>query len=310
MGDRRMISRTVVDSARFLKMPATSQNLYFHLVVNADDDGIVEAYRVMNMCKAHEDDLRVLVGKQFVQVLNEDLVTYIIHWRTMNVLRADRKSDSIYRDLLLQVNPDVDLLEKKERSDLKKKQKNKCQSVDRPRTAQHNLIQSNLIESKSTQDNLVEDKSINPSITSDDVVEEKMDRKIDYDEQTSDYRKFIADNIHLDWLKDSASRHGEKEVLMVDEIYETICDMVCNPRDKVKIKNTDYPWTVVKSQYLKLNYQHIANILNRIIDADLKIKNMNAYLISTLYTESMSGILAEEAELHDDYLKSLRGQPY
>ena len=115
---------------------------------------------------------------------------------------------------------------------------------------------------------------------------------------------------HLDWLKDAASTHGEKEVLMVDEIYETICDMVCNPRDKVTIKNTDYPWTSVKSQFLKLNYQHIANILNRIVDADLKIKNMNAYLISTLYTESMSGVLAEAAEIHDDYLKYLRGQPY
>ena len=286
MGDRRMISRTVVDSARFLKMPATSQNLYFHLVVNADDDGIVEAYRVMAMCKAHEDDLRVLVGKQFVQILNEDLVTYIIHWRQMNVLRADRKIDSIYKDLLLQVNPDVELLEKKERSDLKKKQKNKCQSVDRPRTTQHNLI-----ESKSTQENLIEDKSINPSIG-------------------TEYRNLITENIHLDWLKDAASTHGEKEVLIVDEIYETICDMVCNPRDKVTIKNTDYPWRVVKAQYLKLNYQHIANILNRIVDADLKIKNMNAYLISTLYTESMSGVLAEEAELHDDYLKYLRGQPY
>lgn len=291
MGDRRMISRTVVDSARFLKMPATSQNLYFHLVVNADDDGIVEAYKVMAMCKANEDDLRVLVGKQFVQILNEDLVTYIIHWRQMNVLRADRKTDSIYKNLLLQVNPDVELLEKKERSDLKKKQKNKCQSVDGPRTAQHNLIQSSLIESKSTQENLREDKSINPSIG-------------------TEYRNLIAENIHLDWLKDAASTHGEKEVLMVDEIYETICDMVCNPRDKVTIKNTDYPWTSVKSQFLKLNYQHIANILNRIVDADLKIKNMNAYLISTLYTESMSGVLAEEAELHDDYLKYLRGQPY
>lgn len=286
MGDRRMISRTVVDSARFLKMPATSQNLYFHLVVNADDDGIVEAYRVMAMCKAHEDDLRVLVGKQFVQILNEDLVTFIIHWRQMNVLRADRKIDSVYKDLLLQINPDVELLEKKERSDLKKKQNNKCQSVDGPRTAQHNLI-----ESKSTQENLIEDKSINPSIG-------------------TEYRNLIAKNIHLDWLKDAASTHGEKEVLMVDEIYETICDMVCNPRDKVTIKNTDYPWTSVKSQFLKLNYQHIANILNRIVDADLKIKNMNAYLISTLYTESMSGVLAEEAELHDDYLKYLRGQPY
>ena len=48
MGDRRMISRKIVDSARFLKMPATSQNLYFHLIVNADDDGVVEAYRVIN----------------------------------------------------------------------------------------------------------------------------------------------------------------------------------------------------------------------------------------------------------------------
>ena len=302
-----MISRTVVDSARFLKMPATSQNLYFHLVVNADDDGIVEAYKVMAMCKANEDDLRVLVGKQFVQILNEDLVTYIIHWREMNVIRADRKKDSRYIDLINQVKPDVDLLEKKERSDLKKKKKDKCQSVDSPRTAQ-----SNLIKSKSIQESLIEDKSIHPSISPDavDKDNEKIDGRTDIDIQCFEYRNQIAKNIHLDWLKDAASGHGEKEVLMVDEIYETICDMVCNPRDTVKIKNTEYPWTVVKSQYLKLNYQHIANILNRIIDADLKIKNMNAYLISTLYTESMSGVLAEEAKLHDDYLKYLRGQPY
>lgn len=312
MGDRRMISRTVVDSARFLKMPATSQNLYFHLVVNADDDGIVEAYKVMAMCKANEDDLRVLVGKQFVQILNEDLVTYIIHWREMNVIRADRKTDSIYKDLLLQVNPDVELLEKKERSDLKKKQKYTCQSVDGPRTVQHNLIQSSLIESKSTQENQIEDKSIHQSISPDavDKDDEKIDGRTDIDIQCFEYRNQIAKNIHLDWLKDAASTHGEKEVLMVDEIYESICDMVCNPRDKVTIKKTDYPWTSVKSQFLKLNYHHIANILNRIVDADLKIKNMNAYLISTLYTESMSGVLAEEAGLHDDYLKYLRGQPY
>lgn len=179
--------------------------------------------------------------------------------------------------------------------------------MDGPRTAQHNLIQS-----KSTQENLIEDKSINPSIDTADTDESngEMDGSMNIDNQNSEYRNIVANNIHLDWLRDAASMHGEKEVLMVDEIYETICDMVCNTRDKVKIKNTDYPWTIVKSQYLKLNYQHIANILNRIVDADLRIKNMNAYLISTLYTESMSGVLAEEAEPHDDYLKYLRGQPY
>lgn len=51
-----MVSRKIVESARFLKMPATSQNLYFHLVVNADDDGIVEAYSVLALTKANEDD--------------------------------------------------------------------------------------------------------------------------------------------------------------------------------------------------------------------------------------------------------------
>lgn len=75
-----MVSRKIVESARFLKMPATSQNLYFHLVVNADDDGIVEAYSVLALTKANEDDLRVLVSKQFVYMLNEDLVAYIEDW--------------------------------------------------------------------------------------------------------------------------------------------------------------------------------------------------------------------------------------
>lgn len=75
MAERRMFSRSVVESARFLKMPVSSQNLYFHLVMNADDDGIVEAYSVINLIRANEDDLRVLHARGFVRILNEDLVT-------------------------------------------------------------------------------------------------------------------------------------------------------------------------------------------------------------------------------------------
>lgn len=121
MAERRMFAKSVVESARFLKMPVSSQNLYFHLGMNADDDGIVEAYSVINLVKAHEDDLRVLYSKGFVKILNEDLVTYIEDWREQNKIRPDRKKDSIYKNLLLQINPDVNLLERKERSDLVKK---------------------------------------------------------------------------------------------------------------------------------------------------------------------------------------------
>lgn len=119
MAERRMFSKRVVGSARFLKMPISTQCLYFHLGLNADDDGIVEAYTTIKQIGATEDDLKVLVAKGFCKVLNEDLVTYITDWRENNKLRADRKIDSIYKDLLLQMVPDVDVQQARRRADLK-----------------------------------------------------------------------------------------------------------------------------------------------------------------------------------------------
>lgn len=107
MANRRMFSIRITESARFLKMPPSSQNLYFHLGMRADDDGVVEAYPVMCMTSSTEDDLRVLVGKGFVSILNDDLVVFIDDWMENNNIRADRKIDSIYKDLLLQIIPDA-----------------------------------------------------------------------------------------------------------------------------------------------------------------------------------------------------------
>ncbi len=128
--------------------------------------------------------------------------------------------------------------------------------------------------------------------------------------EIENYKKIIADNIRMDWLLETAERHDESEVRMVNEIYDVICDMVCFKRDHVTIKGCDHPWNVVKSQFLKLKHEHVAAVLNRIVDAELGIKNMESYLISTLYSESLVGTIGSQAELHDDYLKSLRGKPY
>lgn len=130
MAERRMFSNRIIKSARFLKMPVSTQCLYFHLGLNADDDGVVEAYTVMNSVGASEDDLRILVAKEFVVVLNEDLVTYITDWRENNKIRGDRKVDSIYKDLLLQVLPDVQLKESKERADVAKRRLIAGKAVD------------------------------------------------------------------------------------------------------------------------------------------------------------------------------------
>ena len=117
MAERRMFSKRIIGSARFLRMPGSTQALYFHLGMAADDDGIVEAYPIMQMVNASEDDLRLLAAKGFVKVLNEDLVTYILDWQENNKIRADRKVNSIYKDLLLQVMPDTPLIEPRPRAD-------------------------------------------------------------------------------------------------------------------------------------------------------------------------------------------------
>lgn len=121
MASRRMISNHIVGSAKFLKMPAETQALYFHLCTNADDDWIVEAFTVMRLMWASEDNIKLLHAKWFVKILNDDLVTYILDWNEHNSLRADRKVDSIYQWLLIQIIPEVELVKAKERSDVKKR---------------------------------------------------------------------------------------------------------------------------------------------------------------------------------------------
>lgn len=119
MAERRMFSKRIIESARFLRMPASSRLLYFDLGMRADDDGVVEAYTVIRATGATEDDFKILVAKNFLKVLNEDMVSYITDWSENNRIRPDRKIDSIYKGLLIQVLPDVKLVEKRERADHK-----------------------------------------------------------------------------------------------------------------------------------------------------------------------------------------------
>lgn len=104
MAERRMFAKSVIGSARFLRMPSTSRLLYYDLGMQADDDGVVEAFSVMRTTGATEDDLTVLASKGFVRVLNEDLVTYISDWSRNNLIKKDRYHPSIYHELLVQID--------------------------------------------------------------------------------------------------------------------------------------------------------------------------------------------------------------
>lgn len=95
MAERRMFAKSVIGSARFLRMPSSSRLLYYDLGMQADDDGVVEAFSVMRTTGATEDDLRVLCSRGFVTVLNDDLVAYITDWTRNNQIKKDRYHLSI-----------------------------------------------------------------------------------------------------------------------------------------------------------------------------------------------------------------------
>lgn len=102
MGNRRMISKTVTQTHRFLRLPLEAQALYFHLIQNCDDDGVVEAFPIIRMIGASEDNLGLLVIKQFVKPLNEEMVYFVVDFHEQNTVRKDRYTPSIYKDLLEQ----------------------------------------------------------------------------------------------------------------------------------------------------------------------------------------------------------------
>jgi hypothetical protein len=153
-----MFNKSIIGSARFLKMPIDSQNLYFHLGMYADDDGVVEAFPIMKLTNSSEDNLRVLVSKGFIKVLNDDLVSFITDWQEHNLIRADRKVNSIYRDLLLKIVPEVELLEPRKRADVEKRRIN-----GRPMDDQcpHRLGEDSIGEDSIGEDN--ESKEETPS---------------------------------------------------------------------------------------------------------------------------------------------------
>ena len=90
MAERRMMAKSIIKSDQFLDMPMSSQCLYFHLLLEADDDGFINAPKsIMRVIGAKDDDMRVLQAKGYI-IPFESGVIVIKHWRLHNSLRKDR----------------------------------------------------------------------------------------------------------------------------------------------------------------------------------------------------------------------------
>ena len=98
MAEKRMFSKKIIDTDWFMDMPASTQNLYFHLSMRADDDGFVASpKRIIKLVGASDDDYKLLIVKKFIIPFDSG-VCVITDWRINNYLRADRHSDTVYTE--------------------------------------------------------------------------------------------------------------------------------------------------------------------------------------------------------------------
>lgn len=95
MAQRRMFSKTITNSGKFLKMPMSSRLLYYDLWMNADDDWFAEWFTVMRITWSSEQDLHVLKANWLVHIF-DDNVLVILDRKENNYIQKDRYSPSKY----------------------------------------------------------------------------------------------------------------------------------------------------------------------------------------------------------------------
>ena len=121
MAQKRMFYKYIIDSDSFLEMPLTTQAVYFHLNMRADDDGFVDNWKsILRIVGGKEDDIKVLISKSFVIPFETGIIV-IKHWKINNYLQKDRKKQTRHIEELKQLkeqNGEYFLLENDEQSNL------------------------------------------------------------------------------------------------------------------------------------------------------------------------------------------------
>src|SRR5574344_1121289 len=109
-------------------------------------------------------------------------------------------------------------------------------------------------------------------------------RETNRSEARREYREFICENIDYEIL--CGEYPYDKDTL--EEILELIVDTVCTTKETVRISGDDKPADVVKSQFLKLDIEHIRFVMDALRENTTKVRNIRQYLLATLYNAPLN----------------------
>ena len=143
--------------------------------------------------------------------------------------------------------------------------------VDEPHEENPARINTNQVITQERNNSLSKYQSINPDGM--DVIDER-----------ERYEELIRENLEIDIL----SQDPHYDIDRVNELVEIMLDAVCSKSPTIRINGEDMPQQVVKSRFLKLDSSHIEYVLHAMDECPSDIRNIRAYLLTTLYNASLT----------------------
>lgn len=194
MKERRMFSLSVCDTDWFLDLPLSTQALYFHLNLRADDDGFVNNHRsILRKIGANTNDYQLLIAKRFILEFESGVIV-IKHWRMHNCIRSDRKQDTQFQKEfnMLTIRPDNAYTEK---NDVCGQVTDKCPSSDSKMLSQDSIGKDSIVNIDT-----------NVSCSNDTDKSNHFELKVDHFEQRFEsfwnaYPKKVGKQKCIDWFK-------------------------------------------------------------------------------------------------------------
>ena len=123
---------------------------------------------------------------------------------------------------------------------------------------------------------------------------------VDNDERTS-YRNYFYEKLCLEALFHDHPYEGQT----INEIFDLIIDTVCTKRKTIRIAGDDKPVSVVKSQFMKLDYSHISYVLSCLKENGTQVRNIKQYMLATLYNAPLTISNYYQAMYNNDHANGL-----
>lgn len=207
MAERRCFSNKITDSDDFVEMPLSTQALYFHLGMKADDDGFLNnPKRIARDIGASVDDLKLLQAKRFILAF-ENGVIVIKHWKIHNTLRKDRLKPPHYPELAARIYI-----------------KGNDGYTDNPSTGDISLLNYRMSVKCLTSDGQMSDKCQH-KVREGKLSQDKISiREVEEEGTDSNEESDFSTDSHSKHLEFSNGTLGEGIVFMTEEQFESLCE--------------------------------------------------------------------------------------